>query len=230
MSLILCLFLLWCQLTNTLAILKTCNVTDYGAKGDGKTDDTAAVQKAIEDCAAASANSNSDVSSVVLPRLNDGKETVYMSGALWLESNLEFKIEKDVRLLGVPVSKNCNESFPFIYTRRGGTMNMTHSSLLNGGICKNLTYNSSVIGDQCKNNWKTLRNVKIYGYGTVDGNGHSGWYNSPYADNRPALLQLMWIDGLTIFNITATNSPFWTVHPLFSNNIWIENITVNTDG
>eukprot|EP01084_Bolivina_argentea_P185581 320019_1 len=221
-----------CSISNTLGIIKTCNVTDYGAKGDNKTDNTASIQKAIKECAAASANSNNgDYSLVVLPRLNKGKETVYMSGALWLESNLAFYIEKNVRLLGVPLdSKTVNESYPFIYTRWQGIMNMTHASLLNGGICKNISYNNNKIGDQCKHNWKTLKNVKIYGYGIVDGNGHSGWYNDPYKSTRPCLLNLMWIDGLTIFNITATNSPFWTVHPLFSANILIENITVNTDG
>jgi len=108
---------------------------------------------------------------------------------------------------------------------------MTHSSLLNGGICKNLTYDSNAIGDQCKDNWKKLKNVKIFGYGIIDGNGFSGWYNKELSlySIRPCLLNLMWIDGLTIFNITATNSPFWTIHPLFSNNILIDNITVNTD-
>eukprot|EP01084_Bolivina_argentea_P263200 445378_1 len=222
-------FLVLCFITSTLAIIKTCNVTNYGAKGDNKTDDTKSIQKAINDCASASSNSNDDISLVVLPRLNKDKETVYISGALWLESNLAFYIERDVRLLGVPVSKNVNASYPYTYTRRDGYMNMTHSSLLNGGICNNITYNASAIGDQCKH-WKKLKNVKIYGYGTIDGNGHSGWYNAPYSNTRPTLLQLSWINGLIIFNVTLTNSPFWTLHPLFSKNIYIENITIHTIG
>eukprot|EP01084_Bolivina_argentea_P174284 301916_1 len=216
-----------CLLQNAFGIIKTCNITDYGAKGDGKTLNTKAIQDAIQDCGKASADSTSDRSLVILPSLSN-KETTYVSGALWLESNLEFRIDANVRLLGT--DNKSNTTYPYIYTRRGGTMVMTKASLLNGGICTKINYNSSAIGDQCKDNWKKLKNIKIYGYGIIDGNGHSGWYNNPYSNVRPCLLQLMWIDGLTLFNVTVTNSPFWTVHPLFSNNILIENITVNTDG
>ena len=147
---------------------KTCKVTDYGAKGNNKTLDTKAIQSAIADCGKSSANSDGDRSLVLLPSLSD-KETVYVSGALWLESNLEFQIEANVRLLGT--ANKSNATYPFIYTRRTGTMNMTKASLLNGGICTKLDYNSSAIGDQCKGNWKTLTNVKLSGAGIIDGNG-----------------------------------------------------------
>eukprot|EP00483_Globobulimina_turgida_P006721 UN06732 len=135
----------------SFGIIKTCNITDYGAKGDGKTVNTKAIQDAIEDCAKASADSTSDRSLVLLPSLSS-KETTYVSGALWLESNLEFKIDSNVRLLGT--DDKSNETYPYIYTRREGTMVMTKSSLLNGGLCTKMNYNSSAIGDQCKNNWK----------------------------------------------------------------------------
>ena len=140
---------------------KGCKVTDYGAKGDNNTLDTDAIQSAIVD-------SDGARSLVLLPSLS-ATETVYVAGALWLESNLEFRIEANVRLLGT--ANKSNATFPFIYTRYDGTMNMTKASLLNGGICTKLDYNSSAIGDQCRGNWKTLTNVKISGAGIIDGNG-----------------------------------------------------------
>ena len=115
-------------------------------------------------------------------------------------------------------------------------MGYQHAALINGGICEEMNYNSSAIGDQCIK-WKKLENVSILGNnGTIDGNGDSGWYNGTLKNNnRPCLLNLMWINGLYVSNITLTNSPFWTLHPLFSTNILIENISIftsapNTDG
>ena len=113
-------------------------------------------------------------------------------------------------------------------------MQYQHAALINGGICEEINYNSSIIGDQCIK-WNKLENISIIGSNAVgsivDGNGHSGWYNSNLkTNNRPCLLNLMWINNLYISNITFTNSPFWTIHPLFSSNIIIEYIIINTDG
>lgn len=54
---------------------------------------------------------------------------------------------------------------------------------------------------------------------------------------RPPLLQIKDCDEITIKGITLTNSPFWTLHPLFSTNLTIDNIKIinpylapNTDG
>eukprot|EP01084_Bolivina_argentea_P263206 445385_1 len=214
------------------AVIKECNIIDYGAKGDGKTDNTKFIQSAIDQCAQASSNVDNDTSMVVLPYIsnNNGKETVYISGALFLKSNLAFYLDKNVRLLGLPAYSNINTSYPYIYTRREGTMVMTHSSLINGGICVNLTnYNTSTVGDQCSK-WNKLKNVKIFGDGIIDGNGASGWYNtSNLHDTRPCLVNLMWINNLEIFNISLVNPPFWTLHPIFSNNIFISNISIIND-
>lgn len=54
---------------------------------------------------------------------------------------------------------------------------------------------------------------------------------------RPPLLQIYKSKNVTIKDITVTESPFWTVHPLLSDNLVIENVHVknpydspNTDG
>eukprot|EP01084_Bolivina_argentea_P281545 481738_1 len=205
---------------------KTCNITDYGAKGDGKTDNIKAIQSAINDCSKASNNSL-----VVLPRYySNGAETVYLSSALWLQSNIEFHIEKNVVLLAMPCTNQSanNISFPWIYTRYNGIMMFHPASILNGGICESINYNSSAIGDQCIK-WKKLKNIKISGKGIINGNGHSGWHYQPFDQNRPCLLDLLWINNLEIVDITVTNSPAWTVHPTFCSNVIIDHITVITD-
>jgi hypothetical protein len=66
------------------------NVREYGATGDGKTLDTAAINQAIEACAAAGGGK------VLLP------PGVYLSGTVHLKSNVTFFLDAGARLAGTP--------------------------------------------------------------------------------------------------------------------------------
>jgi Glycosyl hydrolases family 28 len=68
----------------------TVNVRDHGAVGDGKTLDTAAIQKAIN------LASSSGGGTVVLP------PGTYLSSSIRLQSHVTFQVEKDATLLGSP--------------------------------------------------------------------------------------------------------------------------------
>jgi polygalacturonase len=70
---------------------KICDVRAYGAKGDGATKDTAAIQKAIDACAA-----NSGGGTV---KLSGG---TFVSGPIVLKSNITLDVEKGATLLGSP--------------------------------------------------------------------------------------------------------------------------------
>ena len=70
------------------------DVRNYGAVGDGKTLNTAAIQKAIDDCASKNGGT-------VL--LEDG---TYMTGSIVLRSNVNLHIEQNAVLLGSP---NCRD-------------------------------------------------------------------------------------------------------------------------
>eukprot|EP01084_Bolivina_argentea_P096013 172600_1 len=217
---------------------KVCNITTYDKKcrgdgGRGGQSCTQAIKAAIKDCSYASTNTT-DMSLVLLPTYySNHAPTIYMSAAVWLESNIEFRLEKEVTLLGIPClneSQN-NISYPWVYTRMGGIMSPQHSGLLNGGFCESINYNSSAVGDQCKK-WKKLENVVISGQGTstINGNGESGWFDIPGTNNRPMLLDLIFIKNLQIYNVTMTNSPHVTLHTLFCTNIFVDNININTFG
>jgi polygalacturonase len=75
-------------IASALAQSKVCDVRAYGAKGDGTTKDTKAIQAAIDDCAAAGGGT---------VRLSGGK---FVTAPIELKNNLEFDVEKDAVLLG----------------------------------------------------------------------------------------------------------------------------------
>ena len=70
---------------------KTCDARSFGAKGDGLTKDTAAIQKAIDTCAA-----YADGGTV---KLSHG---TFLSGPISLKSKITLDLEKDATLLGSP--------------------------------------------------------------------------------------------------------------------------------
>jgi polygalacturonase len=70
---------------------KVCDVRAYGAKGDGTTKDTAAVQKAIDACAADKRGGT--------VKLSGG---TFVSGPIVLKSNITLDVEKGATLLGSP--------------------------------------------------------------------------------------------------------------------------------
>src|ERR1700676_1560749 len=74
-----------------LAAGKVCDVRRYGAKGDGKTKDTIAIQKAIDACAAGKGGGTVEVP--------DG---TFVIGPIVLKRNMALHLEKAATLLGSP--------------------------------------------------------------------------------------------------------------------------------
>src|ERR1700733_2161618 len=70
--------------------LLTLNARDFGAKGDGSTKDTSALQQAIDRCSVLGGGE------VLIPAGN------YLTGALALRSNTLLRLAKDATILGSP--------------------------------------------------------------------------------------------------------------------------------
>lgn len=87
-------------------------------------------------------------------------------------------------------------------------------------------------------------NVSIFGGGTVDGQGSLYFWpefdkreKGLLACSRPHLVEFEHCKGISLDHMTFINSPFWTVHFIYSDSIRATNITVlapadrgNTDG
>lgn len=84
------------------------------------------------------------------------------------------------------------------------------------------------------------KNVSVVGQGTLDGNGMRWWKElreGTLAAARPYLVCFSKCERVKLDGITLTNSPAWTVHPLYCNDVVVNNVAIknpadspNTDG
>ena len=80
-----------------------CRITDHGAKGDGETSATAAIQAAVDACAAKGGGR------VVVPAPG-----TYLTGTILLKSKIVLDVEEGATLLGSPEYKDYRTLDPFI--------------------------------------------------------------------------------------------------------------------
>jgi len=183
------------------------NVMDYGAKGDGKTLDTKAITSAIAAVASASGGT------VYFPK---GQ---YLTSPFNFTSNMELNLDASATILAV----------------QDMTMYNIVPAWPSYGVGRDVgpdNYEPVIAG-------YNLKNVSITG-GVIDGQGVYWWdlfRAKKLQHSRPVLVQFQWCDGVTVTKTILRNSPFWTLHPLYSNDIYIGDITIlapvnspNTDG
>ena len=188
----------------------------FGARGDGTTDDTAALQKAIDATAAAHGT-------LVL------KAGTYLTGSLFLKSGMALRLDKDVHLIGA----QSIAAYPRRPTRIAGIEMSWPSALLN-------IYRQS--------------DVRIYGPGTIDGDGKVFWdayrtrvkdyvpkglrWAADYDAERPRLIQVF--DSARVElggdgqagSLNLQRSGFWTVQLVYSHDVAVSGVTIrnNIDG
>ena len=130
------------------------------------------------------------------------------------------------------------------YATADGNMTMTSAALINGAYCSHMATASG----QCLE-WRKLKNVTIQGNGTINGNSKDllrtrHWaqctaaadpfnpWSTPYCQDctgnvqRPSLMLLMHIDGLTVRDVTLHSSAFWTLHPAFCSDVHIHDVAI----
>lgn len=194
----------------------TLNVKDFGAKGDGVSDDTSFIQAAILSCP--------KDSRVLIPR------GTYKITSLFLKSDMNIELAKgavlkaDTERFKFPILPGLIESYDEMEEYNLGTWEGNPLDMF-AGIITGIE----------------VSNVKIYGQGSVDGSAsfENWWENEKVMVGafRPRMLFLNHCDNIKVQGIFFHDSPAWTLHPYFSSNLMFCNLTVenpaqspNTDG
>jgi polygalacturonase len=175
------------------------SVETFGAKGDGTTLNTKAIQAAIDACPANGV--------VLIP------QGVFVSGALFLKSDMTLQV--DGTLKG---STALADYEPFILNRFEGWELKTYASLLNAGTLDH-SGKPNVHALSIRGTGTIDGGGEILAKAMIDAHG---------LRSRGRLLCLMNCDGLEIQGVTLEHPPCWTLHYLYCQNVTCHDLAITT--
>ena len=197
------------------------DVTDYGAVGDGKTLDTAAIQKAIDTCAQAGGGT------VFFP---PGK---YLTGSLSLKSHLVFSVGPGAELLGSP-----NPADYPVRPSPWGDGEQVISPLIYGEDLEDVTLvGPGTINGQgeiwWRRAWATDSKPSVPKVTEITPEEA----RAAIVHGRPRLIRLVHCTRVTLDGLTLINAGMWTVNPVFCEFVTVRDLRIhnpvpspNTDG
>lgn len=194
----------------------TLDVRSFGAYGDGLHDDTVYIQAAIASCP--------EKSRVLLPK---GK---YKVTSLFLKSGVNMEIASGAEL----IADNERFSHPIM---PGMIRSYDENSEYNLGTWEGnpLKMFAGIITAV------DAENITVYGSGSINGNAsrENWWHNEKVMVGafRPRLIFIERCRNVSVFGLKLMNSPSWTIHPYFSENVTLSALKIcnpqdspNTDG
>ncbi|HYE58233.1 MAG TPA: glycoside hydrolase family 28 protein, partial [Rhodothermales bacterium] len=199
---------------------RTYRISDFGARGDGRSDAREATLRAIARC-------NADGGGrVAVPA-----GTWWMGGPLHLKSNVELHLEAGAVVRFTP---DPARYLPPVLTRWEGTEVFAPSPFVYAYAAENvaLTGPGTFDGNAAETFWpwrdrqrddqQALRRMGADGvpvYERVFGEGHV---------LRPSFVQFFGCRNVLIDGPTFETSPFWVLHPVFSSNVTVRNVRVHS--
>ena len=184
--------------------MSTYNVIDFGAAGDGKSNDAAAIQRAIDACTAAGGGA------VLLPA---GR--TFRSGTIALKSNVELHVERGACLAG---------SGDWVdYTTR-----LAVGALSGGALDSAHPAQSMLITAE------RAENIAITGAGAIDGAGQlfiaeRGRYIHKMKAERPFTIFLIGCHKVTLRDVTLRDGALWTLRLSGCEDVTIHSIHIEND-
>lgn len=220
---------------------KTFNIVDFGAKADGTTLNTKAIDNAIIACTEAGGGT------VLVPA------GTFLTGPVHLKNNVNLHVSEGATL---KFSTNPKDYLPLVQTRWEGNDVFNYSPLIyaNGQNNFAVTGKGTVDGQGASENWWSWKGASHYGWKEGmpsqldEGRGRPAldkWESeeAPLFERqagegfylRPQFISFINCTSVKIEGIKITNSPFWVVHPILSKDVifrgvHIESLGPNSDG
>ena len=209
------------------------NILDYGAKADGNTDCTEAINNAIKQC------SEKGGGKVVVPA------GIFLTGAIHLEDNVNLYISDGGVL---KFSTDPQKYLPLVFTRWEGVECMNYSPLIYAFGKKNIAVTGSGIldGQGSEEDWWPWKGLAEHGWKEGMPEQSAGRTRLfTMAENnvspekrimgegsylRPPFIQFYKCSNILIEGVTIKNAPFWFIHPVLSENVIITNVKINGAG
>lgn len=184
------------------------SATRYGAKGDGKTVDTAAIQRAIDAAAAAHGT-------VVF------QPGVYLSGSLFLKSGVHFRVDEGVEIHGV----QDQAAYPVMPTRVAGIEMKWPAALINVYEQSGVTISGKGVIDGDGKMWWD----KYWKMRREDYEPRGLRWAVDYDCQRPRLIQIFKSSKVDLSGLTLKRSGFWTVHICYSSGVKVDGLTIRNN-
>ncbi|MDL2354707.1 MAG: glycosyl hydrolase family 28 protein [Pseudomonadota bacterium] len=184
------------------------NAANYGAKGDGVTKNTAAIQGAID-------AAGKQGGTVVLPA------GTYLTGSLFVKSGVTLRLDKDVTLLG---SRNIDD-YPMMPTRIAGIELTWPAALVNVYKQKNaaIVGQGTIDGDG-KVFWDAYWSLRKQ----YEPRGLR--WASDYDARRPRLVQVFDSSAVKVGGgLLLRRAGFWTVHVCYSEDVAVDGLTIRNN-
>ncbi len=182
-------------------------VTDYGAKGDGHSVDTAFIQKAIDAAARASGTVTF-------------KAGVYLTGALFLKSGTTLRIDDGVTIRGVQDLA----AYPEMPTRVAGIEMTWPAALINVYRQSSVKIlGKGIIDGDGKYWWDKYWALRR------DYESKGLRWAADYDCKRVRLIQVYKSTDVDIEGLTLQRSGFWTVHLCYSRNVMVDGLTIRNN-
>ena len=208
-------------------------ITDFGAIRGKERLSTKAIEAAIESCHLAGGGR------VVVPA------DTFLTGAIHLKSNVNLYLEEGAVLL---FSINPEDYLPMVFTRWEGMELMNYSPLIYAFEQENVAITGKgVLDGQASNeNWWYWCGSKRFGWNEGFGRQNQA-RDSLHILNRlevppqqrifgrghylrPNFVQFYKCQNIILSDFTIVNSPMWVLHPVLSENITIQRLTIKSLG